>query len=201
MRLLKGGLPRDTGQFPQAAHLVLEGDTQTPSGQERGQGVDMVGRGMDTGHTFLPGVTLQHGGRLRCIDGGQAVIARSAGMDIAHAVPQSVFRFGQVEAVAPVPGIARAGDDAQIRAACFQGAQQFMRTRGIAADMIRQTACGHIKNTSGYRGIRRSRPGISQKTAQAPDRCNSMQRKRKKGHSFSYFLGGRGSSAAERASV
>ena len=30
--------------------------------------------------------------------------------------------FRQAEAVAPVPGIARAGNDAQIRAAFFQGA-------------------------------------------------------------------------------
>ena len=122
VRLCKGWLPRNAGQLPQAAHLVLEGDAQTSGGQERGQGIDMVGCGMDMGHALLPGITLQHSGRLRRIDGSEAVVARSAGMDIAYAVPQCAFRFRQAKAVAPVPGIARAGDDAQIRAALFQSA-------------------------------------------------------------------------------
>ena len=84
------------------------------------------------------------------VHGGKTVVARLSLMLVENGIHKGGFPHGFAHAIYSVPRIARAGERAKVRTKGLEGAQDFMRTRGIAADMVRQTTGRHIEQAGGY---------------------------------------------------
>ena len=92
------------------------------------------------------------------VHGGKTVVARLSFMLVENGIHKGGFPHGFAQAIYSVPRIARAGEHAKVRTKGLESAQDFMRTRGIAADMVRQTTGRHIEQAGGHRIIIRMRP-------------------------------------------